>query len=625
MERSIERDIARPQGRGVAGALRRIAAALNPRTRGLGLLRRVGLVLGLALAIGTLAIFVRKHSPVEEWFVWTYARYWLCAMGLVAACLSAGFLATNYLLRRAALSERLYLAVPAGVLACFWCTFVAGRLSLLGPAFGVLMPLGLFAAGAWPLFKALRLAYRHYRWAYRRRAPLSALEVVTVALGFLGLVIVYLGILTPENAAYDSRWYHLPLAEHYAAAGEIARSPEGWFQAALPHLASLLYLWPHLFGGFRLFDQVEIAAHFEFVLFVWTIAGIPLLVRWLVPGARTRTTWAAMFLFPALFSYDSCLSVAADHIGALWAIPIYLALRRAWHALEPRASAMLGAMLAGAILTKYQVISIVLFPVLAVGMRTLWLAGKNLRARLATGHGKGGDFGFVVGALAAGATTLALSSAHWLKNWIWYGDPVYPALYEHLTLRPWNADGPDNYRTQTEPELWRPVGTTFEKLEETGRALFTFSFEPHDWLHFHRDWPIFGFLFTLSLFLIPFVRAKLRVWALFLAGHVAIATWYWTTHQDRYLQILTPWLVCLVAAILVLCWRAGLVARVGVVLLCGLQVIWAAGVVLIPSHSYTTTSLKAAYDLLGSGFVRDRWKKRFDTFPDWAKAGKSLP
>jgi hypothetical protein len=37
------------------------------------------------------------------------------------------------------------------------------------------------------------------------------------------------------------------------------------------------------------------------------------------------------------------------------------------------------------------------------------------------------------------------------------------------------------------------------------------------------------------------------------------------------------------------------------------------------------SSLKAAYDLLGSGFVRDRWKKRFDTFPDWAKAGKSLP
>jgi hypothetical protein len=64
---------------------------------------------------------------------------------------------------------------------------------------------------------------------------------------------------------------------------------------------------------------------------------------------------------------------------------------------------------------------------------------------------------------------------------------------------------------------------------------------------------------------------------------------------------------------------------VGVVLLCAFQVIWAAGVVLIPSHSYTTTSLKAAYDLVGSGFVRDRWKKRFDTFPDWAKATKSLP
>jgi hypothetical protein len=602
-------------------AWRAVRAALSSRRSLIGGARRVGLVLGFAAALATFALKVEKHSPVQEWFVWTYLRYWLCALGLIASCLSAGFLVTNYLLRRAPVSERVYFAVPAGVLVWFWCAFVAGRLSLLGPAFGVIAPLALFASGAQPLYQVIRRSFGHFRAAHRRRPALSPVEIVAVTLGLIGLTVVYVGILTPNNAAYDSRWYHLPLAEHYAAAGAIERSPEGWFQAALPHLSSLLYLWPFLFSGFRLFDQVEIAAHFEFVLFLWTLAGIPLLVRWLVPGARTRTTWAVMFLFPALFSYDSCLSIAADHIAALWAIPIFLALRRAWRSLEPRASALLGTMLAGAIVTKYQAISIVLFPVLAIAARLLWLVGKSLLAK-----NRGPErWRFALGAGVAGATTLGLSSAHWLKNWIWYGDPIYPALHQHLTVRPWNVDGPENYRTQTGPELWQPQGTTVQKLEETTRALFTFSFEPHDWYQFHRDWPIFGFLFTLSLFLIPFVRASRRVWALFLAGNVAIFTWYWTTHQDRYLQISTPWLVCEVAAILILCWRSGALGRAGILVLTGLQVIWAAGVVLIPSHSFTTSSFKAAWDLVGSGFDRARWPNRFETFTDWAKAGKSTP
>jgi hypothetical protein len=606
---------------GVLGAWRAVRAALSTRSSALGIARRAGLLLGFAAALTTFAMKVARHSPIREWFVWTYLRYWLCGLGLVASCLSAGFLVTSYLLKRAPLSERVYFAVPAGVLVWFWCAFIAGRLSLLGPTFGVIAPLLLFGSGARPLYRAVRGSYGHFRWAYRRRPALSALEIVAVTLGLIGLAVVYVGILTPENAAYDARWYHLPLAEHYAAARAIERSPEGWFQAALPHLSSLLYLWPYLFSGFRLFDQVQIAAHFEFTLFLWTLAGIPLLVRWLVPGARTRATWAVMFLFPALFSYDSCLSIAADHIAALWAIPIFLALRRAWVSLEPRACALLGVMLAGAVVTKYQAISIVLFPVLAIAARTIWLTGKGLVTR----DGTAKPSAFMAGASIAGATMLALSSAHWLKNWIWYGDPLYPALYEHLTLRPWNLDGPANYRTQTQPELWQPQGTTLQKLEETSRALFTFSFEPHDWFQFHRDWPVFGFLFTLSTFLIPFVRASRRVWALFLAGNVAIFTWYWTTHQDRYLQICTPWLVCEVAAILILCWRSGALGRAGVLVMTGLQVIWAAGVILIPSHSFTVSSFKAAWDLVGSGFDRTRWPNRFDTFGDWPKTTKSLP
>jgi hypothetical protein len=279
-------------------------------------------------------------------------------------------------------------------------------------------------------------------------------------------------------------------------------------------------------------------------------------------------------------------------------------------------------MLAGAVLTKYQAISIVLFPVLAILARTLWLFGRALHGLV---QGRTADGRAPWGSLVAAATMLLASSAHWLKNWIWYGDPMYPALFERFSVRPWNPGGPANYRTQTEPELWRPQGALLEQLKETAGALWSFSFEPHDWYHFHRDWPIFGSLFTLSIFLLPFVGAGRRVWALFLAGNVAIATWYFTTHQDRYLQILTPWLACEVAAIAVLAWRSGACGRIGIVLLCTLQIIWGAGVFFIPSHPYTGSSAKAVYDLLGSGFVKERRAKRFDAFPDWAKAGKSLP
>jgi hypothetical protein len=279
-------------------------------------------------------------------------------------------------------------------------------------------------------------------------------------------------------------------------------------------------------------------------------------------------------------------------------------------------------MLAGATLTKYQTLGIVLVPVLAVALRSGWFFS---RALMRTFRRQPAEWGFARGSALAAVTLLAVSSAHWLKNWIWYGDPVYPVNFARLALRPWNVDGPANYRTQTEPELWRPQGTLFEQLKETIGALWSFSFEPHDWFQFHRDWPIFGFLFTLSIFLLPFLRAGRRVWALFIAGNAALCVWYFTTHQDRYLQILTPWLVCEVAAVVVLAWRAGVFGRIGIVLLCAVQTIWGAGVLVIPSHSYTGSSLKASFDLLGSGFVTERRGKRFEAFPDWAKAGGSLP
>ena len=98
----------------------------------------------------------------------------------------------------------------------------------------------------------------------RLRRPISVGSPLAIALllfGAGGLLLVYFPILTPDNAAADARWYHLTLAEHYAAQGGIARFPEGSFLGAYPQLATVIYGWAFQLPRTIFFDRIEIAAH----------------------------------------------------------------------------------------------------------------------------------------------------------------------------------------------------------------------------------------------------------------------------------------------------------------------------------------------------------------------------
>src|SRR5262249_11120061 len=143
-------------------------------------------------------------------------------------------------------------------------------------------------------------------------------------------------ILAPNGIGYDARWYHLPIAEHYAAHGGVGRFDDGWYAGTLPHLASFLYTWAYLLPRPLAFHQISLAQHVEFVVFLATLAQIPILVRRLLPDTRATGSWCALFLFPGLFVFDSNLIAGADHVAALFAIPIFLALLRARRSLEPR-------------------------------------------------------------------------------------------------------------------------------------------------------------------------------------------------------------------------------------------------------------------------------------------------
>lgn len=593
------------------------AAPSPPVTLGGGRHLRSGLAL-LALLAATLVlagIFGRHYAP-DQWLFWRYLRAWSSVLAFALAALSVGNLLVSALSRPGERQDgQLTLSFATGVYAFFLAIFVVGVLGGLGQVAFFAVPVGLFAVGAPRLSRDLLAFYARIR---ERRVDfrLTPWEAAACALGLLGAVVVLLPTLVPDNAAYDARWYHVPLAENYALAGAIRRFPEGALAGTVPHLASLLYTWAFLAPG-ELFDHVVLAAQLEFGIFLFTVAGVPALVRCLVPGARARIAWVTFFLFPSLFVYDSALTLAADHIAALWTIPCFVALLRALRDLEPRACVLLVIQLCGLVMTKYTSAMVLVFPVLAVSVRALMLAAARLRGRTATHH-------WLTGPLSALFVGLALTTPHWLKNWLWYGDPVYPMLHRYLNVRPWIPDGPLLYEVFTS-DNFQARGTWPEKLEGMLHGLHDYSYKLYTWESLHGLFPVFGSLFTFSLFALPFLKATRRLWALVVAIHLSLCVWYLFFSEDRYLQVLLPWMVAGTSAIFCLAWRLGWAARLGVVSLAGLQLVWGTETMFWPTHQMTGKSgIALANDFFGRTLRKD-FDSRTKPFEDLAQIGRSIP
>lgn len=172
---------------------------------------------------------------------------------------------------------------------------------------------------------------------------------------------------------------------------------------------------------------------------------------------------------------------------------------------------------------------------------------------------------------------------------------------------------------------FEPTGTLPEKLRETAAAVFKFSFVPHDWAMFHRDLPVFGFLFTLTLPILLLAPHARRARALAAATLLGVFIWYWTYHQDRYLQALLPWMVACTAAALWLAWSAGTGARIGAVLLVVLQLAWGNDVPWLPTHAMIgDVPALRALRLLSSTFRGDLVSRfQFDT--GFEGLNRSLP
>ena len=579
-------------------------------------LRVAALVLSLLAATAYFLRAVNAHYAIRDWLLPIYCGYFGFTLYFNAACLSAGYALLRLLVPTGLpLRERIFLSMAIGVLAFYLGTFLLGLLHLYGPAYFLLYPLALFLLGAYPPFKLARRVRRALRFA--RKVPArrrSALGAAILGFGVLALGLLYLGVLPPENTSYDARWYHLPIAEHYAAVHGVEPFVEGWFQGTLPHLSSFLYTWGMCWPWVHVVDKVMLCSHVELSLFLWTLYGVTVLARRMVPRRPMHLAWVAVFLFPCIFVYDSNLGTTADHIAAFWAPAILLALMRAWPRLALRESLLLGALLAAAIDTKYQCVSLVVFPSLAYACRAVWL--------MVRGRGAPRWMPLATGA-AVVATIAVLWAPHWLKNLVWYGDPIYPLLYAKLHDHPWTADGPTRLAMMTAENIWRPTGTLGERLLETLKAVWSFSLDPHDWNRLERV-PFFGSLFTMLLLALPFLRARPRVWGLFACANGGVFVWYWLSHQDRYLQALLPWFGAATASAIALAWDSGLLARGALSVLVAAQIAWGSDAAFLRTHRMIGESqLKVAMDRITSGFDH-QFGRRTGTFGDMVDIGKAL-
>jgi hypothetical protein len=575
--------------------------------------------LGAALLGSTiwLASIFGQHYPVREWLFFRYVVSWLGVLAFCLASLSAGNLVVTALSRPGERQDgHITLSFATGVYLFFLVTFAVGILRGFGPVAFVLIPVALFSVGAKQLARDL-LAWRRRRMGRPWLEPLRATEAFGLAFGVVALVLLYVPTLIPENTAYDTRWYHLGIAEHYVAAGAITRFPEGPSLATIPHLASVLYTWAFLLPGSELFDRIELAAHLEFVVFLFTLGGIPALVRYLVPSARARLSWVALFFFPAVFLYDASLFVAADHIAALWSIPTYLMMARAWPELSPRACLLFVLQAVGLAMTKYTAPIAAVFPVLALLVRAAILAYARVRGRTRSDA-------WLFGPATAFAAGLILTTPHWLKNWLWYADPLYPILHRHLNPRPWAEDAARWY-AMFEGESWSIKGPALVKLRAIWRAFGDYSYAVYNWPDFHGAFPIVGSLFTFGLVAVPFLRGTRRLLVLIAAAHLGIACWAVLFAHDRYLQPLVPWMAATIAGLAILAYRTGAVARIGLFLLGGLQLVWGLDMVFWPLHKMTAKSgMELAADFFGQAY-RKQFAPRTRPFQDLTAIGDALP
>lgn len=585
--------------------------------------------------------FLGGIYPVDDWLFWTVAKLWAWQGLLVASFLAFGNLILERLLRVPPTTriERLTLAAAVGALVFGLGMFAAGIFAWLSPTWAVVWPTTMLVAGV----AGARASFAALLTPSKQLAqPDSLFDRLKLAFGILCLGIVYLGVFSPDAVNYDASWVHLTAAQDFAREGRIVPFYADW-PRNLAHLASLIDTWAFLLPGLGPPPvRWMMALHIEFAFFTLTLLGVAAGVSWALRRS-VKGAWVALFLLPGLFVYDSNLGGSADHIAAFFAAPALVASGRASRTMDRRWWGLFGLLAGGAILTKYQ--SVYFLAPLATLLAVAWVGAAIHLVRNGRRAGPGRQAALPIrerqGQLenrwrlwTAGterwwpllscpiATTAAMvivTGPHFVRNWVLYRNPFYPlALRLFPGSRPQMPDSAIMAENIMSSYGLKPPAEWGRRLAEAVRLLFDFSFHTH--AGFTRNVPVFGSLFTLCLPLVIFLPRAGRIRLTVGLAVGAVFLWAWTYWVDRNLQTFAPLLAIATGAVLARAWDTGYLARVAVVVLVGVQLVWSGDHFFLGSDR-----IASSMALIRSGFD-GRARSRFDQYgAERVAIGRALP
>jgi hypothetical protein len=543
---------------------------------------------------------LNPHYAVKDWLIWRLLPIWAYALFFNAACVSGGAAALRLLFGRRKLPalEWLLQSMAVGMVFFVLGLYVAGAFCLMRPWVAILLPLLLLATG-WRAVPELIGGLREWRASIPQRSLLGRVaSALASGWGAVALALMYLGALSISAINFDATWYHIPIAQDYARIGCIVPFP-GENHRAYPHLTSMLHAWALLVPGLRPIDlHWMLSLHLEYSIVVWRIVGVAAAMRWMLGDQDRPGLWAVFFLFPSVFVYDQNIGGSADHVLGFFAAPILLAAARALSAFDWRCSALLGVVLAGHLLTKYQAVYLIVsVAAISIG-RWLYLMARVLIARR-RGVAQSGNLdvrALLLGPAILLTVTVAVSSPHFIKNTVFYGNPVYP-LAQGIFTSSHPHRGPGVYEQGGGPAPFAPQGHGVERVLWIGQKLVDYSFETAN-RDFTKHRPYMGALFSLLVPCLLFVTRPGRIAFCVLMGVIAFFVWGNVAANDRYLLAFLDLFIAVGGALVVRVWEMGWIARAGLLPLLGLQLIWAAAVMFY----YGNSRVRAGIDLITAGY-----------------------
>ncbi len=580
--------------------------------KALELARSIVIALICAAGVFVLASELDPHYAISDWLIWRLLPIWGYTLLFNAACISGGAAVLRLIFGRRELPalEWLLQSMAVGVVLFVFGLYAAGALCLFRPWLAILLPVLLLGAG-WRAGPALLKALSAFFDAAPRLSLVAkVVSFLVVGWGAASLVFLYLEALDVSAINFDAEWYHFPVAQDYARIGCIVPFP-GDNHRAYPHLTSMLHTWALLVPGLTPLPlHWMLSLHLEYSIVIWRMVGVAAGMLWMLEGKRVRGSWVAFFLFPSIFVYDQSIGGSADNFLGFFAMPVALAAARTLRAFEWRWALLLGIVMGGHMLTKYQALYLLAGTTLVCAVRWFYLCVRYVAVRWRKTKPELRKRRFKRLLWGVGAAMLAASvasSPHFIKNTIFYHNPLYP-LAQSVFTSSTPKRVPGVYKEVKPPAVFPAKYQGLRRQLWAAEMLFDHSFTPRN-RNFTEKRPFMGSLFSLLLPCLLFVRRSRRIWPIVSIGIVAFFVWANTGPNDRYMLGFLDLLIAVSGALMIKVWELGWIARLGLVPLVGLQLFWGGDAMLF----YGAKQLKVALNLIAGGYDGRKDEQRFST------------